>query len=60
MHNTEDSPSTVLNKSVAERVRIVEKRHEIGAHNGYSTKINLNLDEPTASARDWPSAGKSN
>ncbi|XP_020715213.1 uncharacterized protein LOC101462882 isoform X2 [Ceratitis capitata] len=57
LRDKEDSPSTVLNKSVAERVRIVEKRHEIGAQNGYSTKINLNLDEPTASARDWPSAG---
>ncbi|XP_069963091.1 pneumococcal serine-rich repeat protein isoform X1 [Bactrocera oleae] len=52
----EDSPTAVLNKTVAERVRIVEKRHEHNAPNGYSTKINLSLDEPAA-ARDWPSAG---
>ncbi|XP_049307907.1 uncharacterized protein LOC105222035 isoform X6 [Bactrocera dorsalis] len=52
----EDSPTAALNKSVAERVRIVEKRHEHNAPNGYSTKINLSLDEPAA-ARDWPSAG---
>ncbi|XP_049307925.1 pneumococcal serine-rich repeat protein isoform X8 [Bactrocera dorsalis] len=51
----EDSPTAALNKSVAERVRIVEKRHEHNAPNGYSTKINLSLDEPAA-ARDWPSA----
>nr|XP_036226573.1 pneumococcal serine-rich repeat protein isoform X11 [Bactrocera oleae] len=51
----EDSPTAVLNKTVAERVRIVEKRHEHNAPNGYSTKINLSLDEPAA-ARDWPSA----
>ncbi|XP_011176665.2 pneumococcal serine-rich repeat protein isoform X1 [Zeugodacus cucurbitae] len=53
----EDSPTAVLNKSVAERVRIVEKRHEHSAPNGYSTKINLSLDEPAAAARDWPNAG---
>ncbi|XP_054082961.1 pneumococcal serine-rich repeat protein isoform X7 [Zeugodacus cucurbitae] len=52
----EDSPTAVLNKSVAERVRIVEKRHEHSAPNGYSTKINLSLDEPAAAARDWPNA----
>ncbi|XP_018802697.1 PREDICTED: uncharacterized protein LOC108977463 isoform X2 [Bactrocera latifrons] len=52
----EDSPTAALNKSVAERVRIVEKRHEHNAPNGYSTKINLSLDEPAA-ARDWPSSG---
>ncbi|XP_039949728.1 pneumococcal serine-rich repeat protein isoform X2 [Bactrocera tryoni] len=52
----EDSPTAALNKSVAERVRIVEKRHEHSAPNGYSTKINLSLDEPAA-LRDWPSAG---
>ncbi|XP_039949733.1 pneumococcal serine-rich repeat protein isoform X7 [Bactrocera tryoni] len=51
----EDSPTAALNKSVAERVRIVEKRHEHSAPNGYSTKINLSLDEPAA-LRDWPSA----
>ncbi|XP_018802701.1 PREDICTED: uncharacterized protein LOC108977463 isoform X6 [Bactrocera latifrons] len=51
----EDSPTAALNKSVAERVRIVEKRHEHNAPNGYSTKINLSLDEPAA-ARDWPSS----
>ncbi|XP_053959982.1 pneumococcal serine-rich repeat protein isoform X6 [Anastrepha ludens] len=53
----DDSPTTGINKSVAERIRIVEKRHEHSAQNGYSTKINLSLEEPVTSTRvDWPSA----
>ncbi|XP_067620652.1 pneumococcal serine-rich repeat protein isoform X2 [Eurosta solidaginis] len=53
----DDSPTAALNKSVAERVRIVEKRREHTGQNGYSTKINLSLDEPTPAIRDWPNAG---
>ncbi|XP_067620655.1 pneumococcal serine-rich repeat protein isoform X5 [Eurosta solidaginis] len=52
----DDSPTAALNKSVAERVRIVEKRREHTGQNGYSTKINLSLDEPTPAIRDWPNA----
>ncbi|XP_054745199.1 uncharacterized protein LOC129249415 isoform X5 [Anastrepha obliqua] len=56
----DDSPTAGINKSVAERIRIVEKRHEHSAQNGYSTKINLSLEEPVTSTRvDWPSAGAS-
>ncbi|XP_036321547.1 pneumococcal serine-rich repeat protein [Rhagoletis pomonella] len=54
----DDSPTAVLNKSVAERVRIAEKRREHSTQNGYSTKINLSLDEAAATGtRDWPSTG---